>query len=48
MLSHVTLAVAIVRKGLDPIWGYYSLVKIKAAYTIRRIINNSYSYWRDI
>ena len=47
-LSRVTLAVAIARKGLDLIQDYYSLVKIEAAYTIRRVINNSYSYWRDI
>ena len=47
-LSRITLAVAIARKGLDPIQGYYSLAKIEAAYTIQRIINNSCSYWQDI
>ena len=43
-LNRITLAVAIVRKGLNPIQGYYSLAKIEAAYTIQRVINNSYSY----
>jgi len=47
-LSCIALAAAMARKGLDTIWGYYSLAKIEAAYTIWRVVNNSYSCWRDI
>ena len=34
VLSYIALAAAIVRKGLNPIQGYYNLAKIEAAYTI--------------
>ena len=47
-LSYIALAAVIAGKGLDPILGCYSLAKIEAAYTIRRVINNSYSYWQDV